>query len=148
MIKSPPTDSWVFTFYKIAFVVIFQTKLVSCESEFGSIFCLKKKKRFFKCPVFRCLARYHRVLLPVSPAHSPVHRVLLPERSVSSPVYRVLLPDCVEEPEHRSFRHTARSTGCCCRAVRYVARYHRVSYRVARLSARFSSPTVIFRLGL
>ena len=107
-------------------------------------------------PVYRVLlpeksaaSPVYRVLLPDCrkpakaqkiPAHCPVHWVLLSERSVSSPVYRVLLPDCVEEPEHRSFRHTARSTGCCCRAVRYVARYHRVSYRVARLSARFSSP--------
>ena len=56
-------------------------------------FLFKEKEKVFQFPVFRFLARYHRVLLPVSPAHSPVHQVLLPERSVSSPVYRVLLPD-------------------------------------------------------
>ena len=35
------------SFVGVLFVVIFPTKLVSCQSEFGSIFCLRKKKRFF-----------------------------------------------------------------------------------------------------
>ena len=50
MIKSPPTELCVFTFYWIAFVVIFQTKLVSFESEFGSIRYLRKRKGFFRVP--------------------------------------------------------------------------------------------------
>ena len=50
MIKSPPIDSCVFTFHRIAFVVIFQTKLVSFESEFGSIRYLRKRKGFFRVP--------------------------------------------------------------------------------------------------
>ncbi|KAK1566142.1 hypothetical protein QYE76_027136 [Lolium multiflorum] len=35
-----------------------------------------------------------------------------------SPAHRVLLPDCREEPKRRSFRQSARPTGCCCRVVR------------------------------
>ena len=38
-----------------------------------------------------------------------------------------------EEAEARRTQQAARSTGCYCRVARYVARYHRVSYRVPRL---------------
>ena len=84
MIKSPPTELCVFTFYWIAFVVIFQTKLVSFESEFGSIRYLRKRKGFSESRI---------------PVSGPVHRVLLPGKSVASPVHRVLLPDCQKKPK-------------------------------------------------
>ena len=125
MIKSPPTELCVFTFYWIAFVVIFQTKLVSFESEFGSIFCLRKKKRFFSFPYFGhwpgCtgsaagnvgsqpgvpgaatgLRRGTRA--QELPAHSPVHRVLLPGCPVCGPVPPGQLPGCSTLPQTTSF---------------------------------------------
>ena len=98
MIKSSPTELCVFTFYWIAFVVIFQTKLVSFESEFGSIRYLRKRKGFSESRI-PVSGPVHRVLLPGKSVASPVHRVLLPEIPVASPVHRVLLPDCQKKPK-------------------------------------------------
>ena len=57
MIKSPPTDSCAFTFHRIAFVVIFQTKLVSFESEFGSISYKKEEGQPVGHPACQAMRR-------------------------------------------------------------------------------------------
>ena len=117
-------------------------------------FLFKEKEKVFQFPVFRSLARYHRVCCrkcrqPARctgcccrtaeknrsqeiPAASPVHRVLLPEMSVSSPVHRVLLPGSpVRGPVL-----PGQIPGCST-----------LPQTVRFLSPTFS-PTVTFRLGL
>jgi hypothetical protein len=58
-------------FVGVLFVVIFPKKLVSCQSEFGSFFCLKGKEKIFR--VLRILALSlgaRPAVAPASPART------------------------------------------------------------------------------
>ena len=76
MIKSPLTYSCVFTFYRIAFVLISQTKLVSCQSGSGHKSCHSSCITCFPA---------HPVRDPVGPAPAPAGSGLPPGRPGARP---------------------------------------------------------------